>query len=76
LAKIDPTRRGEIGRERRAKTQEQLTRLSPGDVLNIIQGILRALGVSAEDTECALRRLDKAAAAMRGAGSALATHLI
>jgi AcrR family transcriptional regulator len=51
-------------------------RLSPGDVLNLIQGILRALGVSAEDAECALRRLDKAAAAMRGAGSAPATHLI
>jgi AcrR family transcriptional regulator len=27
-------------------------RLSPGDVLNLIQGILRALGVSAEDAEC------------------------
>jgi AcrR family transcriptional regulator len=51
-------------------------RLSPGDVLNLIQGILRALGVSAEDAECALRRLEKAAAAMRGAGSAPATHLI
>ena len=51
-------------------------RLSPGDVLNLIQGILRALGVSAEDAVCALRHLDKPAAARRGAGSAPATHLI
>ena len=52
------------------------SRLSPGDVLNLIQGILRALGVSTEDAECALRRLDKMAAAMQGAGSAAATNLI
>ena len=48
------------------------SRMSPGDVLNLIQGILRALGVSTEDAECALRRLDKMAAAMQGAGSAAA----
>jgi AcrR family transcriptional regulator len=52
------------------------SRLSPGDVLNLIQGILRALGVSAEDAECALRRLDKMAASTRGAGSTPATNLI
>ena len=52
------------------------SRLSPGDVLNLIQGILRALGVSAEDAECALRRLDKMAASTRDAGSTPATNLI
>jgi len=52
------------------------SRLSPGDVLNLIQGILHALGVSTEDAECALRRLDKMAAAMQSAGSAPAANLM
>jgi AcrR family transcriptional regulator len=38
------------------------TRLSPGDVPDVVQGILRALGVSAEDAECAVRRAREAAA--------------
>jgi AcrR family transcriptional regulator len=42
-------------------------RLSPPDVPDLVRGILRALGVRAEEADCALRRIDAAA---RGAGSA------
>jgi AcrR family transcriptional regulator len=50
-------------------------RLSPRDVPDVVQGILRALGVGAEEVDRALRRVDEAAAA-RGAGSPAATNLI
>jgi AcrR family transcriptional regulator len=45
-------------------------RLSPRDVEDVVPAILRALGVRPEDAECALRRIDEVAAAVRGAGSA------
>ena len=47
-------------------------RLSPGDVPDVVQGILRALGVNAEDAEFAVRRAHEAAAATGDAGSASA----
>ena len=47
-------------------------RLSPHDVPDVVLGILRALGLPAEEAEGALQRADRAAAA-RGAGSAPAT---
>jgi AcrR family transcriptional regulator len=50
-------------------------RLSPRDVPDVVQGILRALGVGAEEVDRALRRVDEAAAA-RGAGSPAATNPI
>ena len=46
-------------------------RLSPHDVPDVVVGILRALGLSAEEAEGALQRADEAAA--RGAGPAPAT---
>lgn len=36
-------------------------RLSPTDVPDVVHGILRALGVRAEEADCALRRIDAAA---------------
>ena len=45
-------------------------KLSPADVTDLIQGILRALGVRAKDAEASVRRAQKANAAMRAAGSA------
>ena len=50
-------------------------RLSPPDVPDVVHGILRALGVRAEEADCALRQIDQAAAA-RGAGSAAETNSI
>ena len=44
-------------------------RLSPGDVPDVVQGILRALGVSAKDAETAALRAREAAAATLDAGS-------
>ena len=47
-------------------------RLSPGDVPDVVQGILRALGVNAEDAEFAVRRAQETAAATGDSGSASA----
>jgi AcrR family transcriptional regulator len=51
-------------------------RLSASDVSDVVQGILRALGVETEDAECALRRVKEPWAAARGAGSTRVTKLI
>ena len=41
-------------------------RLSPGDVPDVVQGILRALGVRTEEAEAAMRRTREAAAGFSG----------
>jgi len=51
-------------------------RLSPPDVPDVVKGILRALGVGAEEADRALQRASDAAAAARGADSATATDHI
>jgi AcrR family transcriptional regulator len=50
-------------------------RLSPGEVPDVVQGILRALGVGADEAECAVRRVHGTAASMRGMGSARPPNL-
>lgn len=44
-------------------------RLSPPDVADVVGGILRALGVQAEDADCALRQINAAAAARAGSAA-------
>jgi hypothetical protein len=50
-------------------------RLSPGEVADVVQGILRALGVGAYEAECAVRHVDEVAASMQGADSTRPTNL-
>jgi hypothetical protein len=46
------------------------SRLSPADVPDVVQGILRALGVSPKDAESAMRRTREGPAATEATGSA------
>jgi AcrR family transcriptional regulator len=50
-------------------------RLSPGEVADVVQGILRALGVGADEAEWAVRHVDEVAASMQGADSTRPTNL-
>jgi hypothetical protein len=70
LAKIDLRRRAATGRERfdlvfgivlQAMRSASEARLSASNVPQLVQGILRALGASAEDVERAMRRANDAA---------------
>ena len=51
-------------------------RLAPADVPDVVEGIMRALGISPEEVESALRRAREAAAAKREAGPTVAKNPI